>query len=251
MFWIIPLVAFLASILTFFSGFGLGTLLMVAMIWYYPPELAIALTGFVLFVNSALKSALNRSVNWKVVLVFGLPSLLAAVIGSVFLTMLSNNALVLFDLTETELTRPVSLLTFIIGFFMMSFSILELTLKGKSSSLPLWLGGVLSGFMGGLSGHQGALRSVFLMNRVGDVSAFVSTAAFIGLITDISRNSIYLHSLNWDAVDLTQLVFTVIAAAAGVLIGTRLLKKISFGFIQAMVSICLFLLGSAIITGLI
>jgi uncharacterized membrane protein YfcA len=158
---------------------------------------------------------------------------------------------VLFDLTETELTRPVSLLTFIIGFFMMSFSILELTLKGKSSSLPLWLGGVLSGFMGGLSGHQGALRSVFLMNRVGDVSAFVSTAAFIGLITDISRNSIYLHSLNWDAVDLTQLVFTVIAAAAGVLIGTRLLKKISFGFIQAMVSICLFLLGSAIITGLI
>jgi uncharacterized membrane protein YfcA len=227
MFWIIPLVAFLASILTFFSGFGLGTLLMAAMIWYYPPELAIALTGFVHFVNSALKSALNRSVNWKVVLVFGLPSLLAAVIGSVFLTMLSNNALVLFDLTETELTRPVSLLTFIIGFFMMSFSILELTLKGKSSSLPLWLGGVLSGFMGGLSGHQGALRSVFLMN------------------------SIYLHSLNWDAVDLTQLVFTVIAAAAGVLIGTRLLKKISFGFIQAMVSICLFLLGSAIITGLI
>ena len=251
MFWIIPLVAFLASILTFFSGFGLGTLLMAAMIWYYPPELAIALTGFVHFVNSALKSALNRSVNWKVVLVFGLPSLLAAVIGSVFLTMLSNNSLVLFDLTETELTRPVSLLTFIIGFFMMSFSILELTLKGKSSSLPLWLGGVLSGFMGGLSGHQGALRSVFLMNRVGDVSSFVSTAAFIGLITDLSRNSIYLLSLNWDAVDLTQLVFTVIAAAAGVLIGTRLLKKISFGFIQAMVSICLFLLGSAIITGLI
>ncbi len=251
MFWIIPLVAFLASILTFFSGFGLGTLLMAAMIWYYPPELAIALTGFVHFVNSALKSALNRSVNWKVVLVFGLPSLLAAVIGSVFLTMLSNNALVLFDLTETELTRPVSLLTFIIGFFMMSFSILELTLKGKSSSLPLWLGGVLSGFMGGLSGHQGALRSVFLMNRVGDVSSFVSTAAFIGLITDLSRNSIYLLSLNWDAVDLTQLVFTVIAAAAGVLIGTRLLKKISFRFIQAMVSICLFLLGSAIITGLI
>ena len=130
------MVAFLASILTFFSGFGLGTLLMAAMIWYYPPELAIALTGFVHFVNSALKSALNRSVNWSIVLVFGLPSLLAALIGSVFLTMLSNKTLILFDLTETPLTRPVSLLKFIIGFFMMSFSILELTLKGKSSALP-------------------------------------------------------------------------------------------------------------------
>jgi len=251
MFWIIPLVAFLASILTFFSGFGLGTLLMAAMIWYYPHELAIALTGFVHFVNSALKSALNRSVNWKIVLVFGLPSLLAAVIGSVLLTSLSNKTLILFDLTETLLTRPVSLLKFIIGFFMMSFSILELTLKGKSSALPLWLGGALSGFMGGLSGHQGALRSVFLMNRVGEVSAFVSTAAFIGLMTDVSRNSIYLVNLNWGTVDIPQLVLTVIAAAAGVLIGTRLLKKITFGFIQTVVSIGLFLLGSATVTGLI
>jgi len=224
---------------------------MAAMIWYYPPELAIALTGFVHFVNSALKSALNRSVNWKIVLVFGLPSLLAAVIGSVFLTMLSNKTLILFDLTETLLTRPVSLLKFIIGFFMMSFSILELTLKGKSSALPLWLGGALSGFMGGLSGHQGALRSVFLMNRVGEVSAFVSTAAFIGMMTDVSRNSIYLVSLNWGTVDIPQLVLTVIAAAAGVLIGTRLLKKITFGFIQTVVSIGLFILGSATVTGLI
>lgn len=224
---------------------------MAAMIWYYPPELAIALTGFVHFVNSALKSALNRSVNWKIVLVFGLPSLLAAVIGSVFLTMLSNKTLILFDLTETLLTRPVSLLKFIIGFFMMSFSILELTLKGKSSALPLWLGGALSGFMGGLSGHQGALRSVFLMNRVGEVSAFVSTAAFIGLMTDVSRNSIYLVNLNWGTVDIPQLVLTVIAAAAGVLIGTRLLKKITFGFIQTVVSIGLFILGSATVTGLI
>ena len=224
---------------------------MAAMIWYYPPELAIALTGFVHFVNSALKSALNRSVNWKIVLGFGLPSLLAAVIGSVFLTMLSNNTLILFDLTETLLTRPVSLLKFIIGFFMMSFSILELTLKGKSSALPLWLGGALSGFMGGLSGHQGALRSLFLLNRVGEVSAFVSTAAFIGLMTDVSRNSIYLVSLNWKTVDIPQLVLTVIAAAAGVLIGTRLLKKITFGFIQTVVSIGLFLLGSATVTGLI
>jgi uncharacterized membrane protein YfcA len=251
MFWIIPLVAFLASILTFYSGFGLGTLLMAAMIWYYPPELAIALTGFVHFVNSALKSALNRSVNWKIVLVFGLPSLLAAVIGSVFLTMLSNKTLILFDLTETLLTKPVSLLTFIIGFLMMSFSILELTLKGKSTALPLWLGGAISGFMGGLSGHQGALRSLFLINRVGKVSAFVSTAAFIGLMTDVSRNSIYLVSLNWANVDVPQLVLTLIAAAAGVIIGTRLLKKITFGFIQTVVSIGLFLLGSATITGLI
>ena len=67
MFWIIPLVAFLASILTFFSGFGLGTLLMAAMLWYYPPELAIALTALVHLLNSAVKSMMNRHVQWRIV----------------------------------------------------------------------------------------------------------------------------------------------------------------------------------------
>ena len=36
--WLVPLVAFVASLLTFFSGFGLGTLLMAAMVCYFSPD---------------------------------------------------------------------------------------------------------------------------------------------------------------------------------------------------------------------
>ena len=46
---IISLVAFLAAILTFFSGFGLGTILTPIMMIYFPVEIAVAFTGIVHF----------------------------------------------------------------------------------------------------------------------------------------------------------------------------------------------------------
>ena len=39
---LIPLVALLASVLTFFSGFGLGTLLLPAFAAFFPTSLAVA-----------------------------------------------------------------------------------------------------------------------------------------------------------------------------------------------------------------
>ena len=52
---IISLVAFLAAILTFFSGFGLGTILTPIMMIYFPVEIAVAFTGIVHFSNNIFK----------------------------------------------------------------------------------------------------------------------------------------------------------------------------------------------------
>ncbi len=251
MFWIIPLVAFLASILTFFSGFGLGTLLMAAMLWYYPPELAIALTALVHLLNSAVKSLMNRHVEWRIVWLFGIPSLLAAFFGARLLTNLSAHPAELFDLTESSLTHPVSFLSFLIGLFLMIFSIAEWGIKGKSVSAPLWIGGLISGFMGGLSGHQGALRSLFLLREIPDVRTLVSTLAFIGLLTDVARNAVYLNALPWEKVDLFQLSVTGIAATLGVLVGTRMLKKVSIQLLHRLITLGIFTLGSSMLLGLL
>ena len=47
---------------------------------------------------------------------------------------------------------------------------------------PRWLplGGALSGFLGGLSGHQGALRAVFLTPLGLTPTAFAATQAVLG-----------------------------------------------------------------------
>jgi len=63
--WFIPLTAFFASIGTFFLGFGLGTLLMAALLLYFIPELAIVFTALVHFANSSCNVLLNRNVNWR------------------------------------------------------------------------------------------------------------------------------------------------------------------------------------------
>ncbi|MCA9401600.1 MAG: sulfite exporter TauE/SafE family protein, partial [Candidatus Omnitrophica bacterium] len=52
---IICLVALIASCLTFFSGFGLGTILMPAFLIFFPLDTAIALTAVVHLLNNFLK----------------------------------------------------------------------------------------------------------------------------------------------------------------------------------------------------
>lgn len=251
MFWIIPIVAFFATLLTFFCGFGLGTMLLAAMLWYFPPEIAVALTAIVHLVNSFSKSILNRRVNWSFVLRFGIASMFAAMVGSIILKKLVSISHAAYDLTTSNLTHPVSYLSCIIGLIMILVSLFELRLKNKNIDIPLWSGGLISGFMGGLSGHQGALRSAFLVNKITNVGEFVATTAFIGLLTDIARNAVYLTSINWDQLNLKLLVLTCAFAVIGVLFGTYLLKKLSINSIQQMVSAGIFLLGLSMMLGLI
>jgi uncharacterized protein len=52
---LISLVAFIVAILTFFSGFGLGTILTPVFMIFFPVELAIGLTGIVHFFNNIFK----------------------------------------------------------------------------------------------------------------------------------------------------------------------------------------------------
>ena len=79
---IISVVAFLVAILTFFSGFGLGTILTPVFMFFFPVELSIALTGVVHFFNNLFKIVLvGRNANREVLLKFGIPAVLAALVG--------------------------------------------------------------------------------------------------------------------------------------------------------------------------
>ncbi|MDX1315258.1 MAG: sulfite exporter TauE/SafE family protein, partial [Eudoraea sp.] len=80
---LVSLVAFLVAILTFFSGFGLGTILTPVFMLFFPVELAIALTGVVHFCNNVFKIFLVGKQADKGVLVrFGIPAVIFALIGA-------------------------------------------------------------------------------------------------------------------------------------------------------------------------
>ena len=66
---IISLVAFLGALLTFFSGFGLGTILTPVMMIFFPVDVAIAFTGIVHFSNNIFKLFIvGQKANKKVLI---------------------------------------------------------------------------------------------------------------------------------------------------------------------------------------
>src|SRR5262245_57966222 len=85
--------ALVIAILTLFSGFGLGTLLMPVFAVFFPAEVAVAATAVVHLANNLFKLLLvGRHAAWLVVLAFGLPAVPAAIGGAAVLEMLAQAA---------------------------------------------------------------------------------------------------------------------------------------------------------------
>ena len=118
----------------------------------------------------------------------------------------------------------------------------------------LFAGGVLSGFFGGFSGHQGALRSAFLAKVGISTEAFVGTNAAIGFMVDMARIGAYV-TMFFQAKAASPigsgqypLILTgILAAFAGVMIGKRFLHKITMKTVQTLTGFLL--LGIALALG--
>lgn len=253
---IICIVAFLASILTFFSGFGLGTILLPVLALFFPIEVAIALTGVVHFFNNMFKLTLvGRNANKKVLMYFGIPAVLAAFAGAYVLVSITDLPSI-YEYAIGTKTFSITPVNLIIAIVLIAFAIIELLpfikkLKFDTKHLPF--GGVLSGFFGGLSGHQGALRSAFLINSGLSKEAFIGTAVVISSFVDFTRLSVYsTRILNAGIKDNLPLIISATSAAIlGAFIGNKLLKKVTLDFIQKLVAILLIVISIALGMGII
>ena len=253
---IIIVAAFLASLLTLFSGFGLGTLLMPVVAIFFPITVAVALTAFVHLLNNLFKlAALWRDVNWPVSLKFGIPALLATIPGAFILTSLEELPKILsyqifnMDAVVTPVKLAVGLLLILFAFAEW-FSFAK---KVNISAKYLPWGGILSGFFGGLSGHQGAFRSAFLLHVGLDARQFIATNAVIASLVDITRLGVYGLNivLLMEQVDSSLIAAATVAAFAGVLAGKVGVKKVTLGAIQKLVAIMLLSLGTLLAAGIL
>ena len=119
---IVGLVAFLASLLTFFSGFGLGTLLTPVFVVFFPIEIAVAGTGLVHFSNNIFKIILvGESVSKNVVLRFGLPGMVGAAIGATLLIKLTLFD-VLYQTSVSNIELKITPVNLIIGLVLIAFA---------------------------------------------------------------------------------------------------------------------------------
>lgn len=253
---LIPLVAFAASMLTFFSGFGLGTLLTPVFAVFFPIELAIGLTAIVHLLNGLFKlSLVGRFASKGILIRFGIPAILAAMLGAWVLSKVSDLApLYSYSIGSHEFKiLPIKL---ILAILISGFTLFELIPFLRHLEIDrkfLTLGGFISGFFGGLSGHQGALRSAFLSRAGLTKEQFVGTGTVIASMIDIARISVYSRQLTSDGIirNVPLLVATTFSAFLGAYLGNKLLKKITMHGVQAIISLTLFLLAIALGLGII
>ena len=123
---IISLITFLGAVLTFFSGFGLGTILTPVMMVFFPVEVAIALTGIVHFSNNIFKLFIvGKYINKEVLVRFGIPAVIGALVGSLLLFKISGNT-VAYSYIFFGNIKEVSLIKFVVSLLLIVFALIDL-----------------------------------------------------------------------------------------------------------------------------
>ncbi|MFN0031288.1 MAG: TSUP family transporter [Flavobacteriales bacterium] len=253
---IVILVALCGACLSFFSGFGLGTLLLPAFMLFFPPPVAIAATAVVHMLNNVFKLFLvGRYADKKIILGFGSLSVAGALLGAWLLSkVLTEHVLLeyaigqsLFQITFIKLT--IAVLIFI-------FAVLEIAPWFQSITISRrWLpvGGFLSGLFGGLSGHQGALRSAFLMKSGLSKEAFMGTRVVCACLVDITRITVYAATIgaSWQLMNPWLVGAATMAAFSGAWLGNKWMKKTELTIINRIVTVMLLLFAVALGLGVI
>ena len=161
---IVCAVALFASGLTLFSGFGLGTILTPVFAVFFPVPVAVGATAVVHLANNLFKIFLvGRSANKKIIIRFGIPAVLAALLGAFLLTYVSAfPAIASYQLGGH--VHEITIVKLVIGLIIVIFSCLELSPSFQKVAIDqqyIPIGGLLFGFFGGLSGNQGRCVQCF------------------------------------------------------------------------------------------
>jgi len=254
---LIPFVSFLAAGLTFFSGFGLGTVLMPVFALFFPLPVAVAITAVVHFLNNLFKFGLvYRHVEKEVFWRFGLPAVVAAFVGAELLIRLSGSApLWQFEfMGRVAQGTPIKLIIALILLGLVPLEFWQWRPSGSNQRAWLYAGGALSGFFGGLSGNQGAFRSAALFKAGLSKEQFIATGVALACLVDATRLIVYgtstLRTLEWRTHG-GLIALSAGAAFAGAFLASRLLKKVTLEGIRILVAAMLIVIAMGMGIGIL
>lgn len=223
-FWV-SLLTISASALGTVSGFGISTLMVPIMLFFLPYAETLLFVGVVHWFGDVWKIFIfKRGLNWKILLAFGIPGIIAAYIG----------ATLTFQISTVILSRAVGI--FLIAY--VAFIALKPKFKIKPNVTSALLGGGLSGLLGGLTGvGGGAIRAVVLTAFNLQKEIYVFTTGIVGATVDASRIAGYfVGGTKINNTLLIGLPFFVLMSFLGVKIGKLMVDKIpqeKFRFVVA------------------
>lgn len=227
--------AFVAEIIGTMAGFGAATVLTPIASLFMDIRTAVAVVAcFHLFGNASRISFFRRHVHWGIVWRFGLPGVAMSLAGAQAAAWLSPDHIRLA-----------------LGGFLILYVLAELR-RASSSPIPattatLLIGGVASGFIAGLIGTGGAIRSACLLAFGLPKEAYIGTSAVIALLVDATRLPVYLAQQFIPSAYIPLVISLTGVAFAGAWMGRRLVRRVSSVRFKQLVLGLLLLMGAKLI----
>ncbi|OHC01856.1 MAG: hypothetical protein A2Z58_03390, partial [Planctomycetes bacterium RIFCSPHIGHO2_12_42_15] len=202
----------------------------------------------------------GRKADIKIVLRFAIPASITAVIGALLLNYFTGvKPIIEYALAGRVFT--ITIVKLVIAVLIAAFAIFELSPRLEKLSFDMKyipLGGAISGFFGGLSGQQGALRSAFLIRAGLDKEKFIGTSIVSAVVVDVSRLIVYgvtffskHFAVFQNQIGMGLIIAAILVAFLGSFIGSRMVKKITMNTIKVIVGILLLLIAAALGAGLV
>jgi len=228
------LTAYIAAIFATIAGFGSSTLLIPVAILYFDFQTAVFLVACFHLCNNLFKVKLFFShIDLKIVVKFGIPSILFAFIG----------AWMMVDLDPELLKKALAVFLIVYAIY----SIWNPDVKILANTSNAILGGLSSGLLAGLIGLGGAIRAMFLVSFGLPKESYIATSALIALAVDLTRIPTYLVRGTIDRNYFFLLPFLICLAYFGVKTGQILLHRINESLFRKIVLLALLGIGIKLI----
>ena len=178
---LLALLTLFATFVGTITGFGTSSIMLPVLSLFYPLPVALLFVGIIHFFGDLWKVLLfKKKLNWRLILLFGLPGLVTSYFGASLI-----------------LELPENLLKGILGILLIIFVVIviikhKLVLPKKDK----WLvaGGAVDGFLAGIVGIGGPLRAAFLSAYDLQKAVHISTSGALGLMVDSIRLTTYVLS---------------------------------------------------------
>lgn len=222
--------ALIAEIIGTMAGFGSSTIFLPLALLFVDFKTAIILVSiFHLFGNLSRIIFFREGFDRRVILQFGVPSVLLSLLGAFLIGVL-----------------PHPVLKLILGIFLITTSasfLIKPGLKLPANTGTFIAGGSTTGFITALVGTGGALRAILLQGFNIEKVKYIATAATIALATDITRIPVYISQGFLTQQYYLYLPILFVIALAGSFIGRKIVKKIDQEKFRKMVLVAIILVS--------
>jgi uncharacterized membrane protein YfcA len=139
-------------------------------------------------------------------------------------------------------TRALTIVLAVILIFTGATGLLGTSLRFRGRGA--WVAGAISGFLGGLVGNQGGIRTAAMLGFDVSKEAFVATSTAVGLVVDGVRMPVYLWSEGTALLEIGPLIAIMSGGViAGTLLGRPILGRIPEPLFRRLISALVLILG--------